>query len=134
MRLLHAGTALFLLLALAGPLGLASPLALDTHVVTSEFPGGYDYTVEEVLVDVEGTLTLTNVDLRAHDVIAVANGPPDNPWCDRYHWRACPLFASRLLGLAEQGPVEGIAQLTPLESYAFYCSTHPWMTGRITAI
>lgn len=123
-----------ILLALALPVTTASPLGADTHVVTSDRPGGFDYVVEEVVVDVGGTLWLTNADLRAHDVVAVADGPSDASWCGRYANRGCPLFASRLLGLAEQGEVEGTDQLTPLQSYEFYCSIHPWMTGTLTAI
>lgn len=123
--------ALFVLLV---PAAFASPAGLDTHAVTADKPGGFDYLVEAVVVDVAGTLTLVNADLRAHDIVAVDDGPADNPWCGRYAYRECPLFASRLLGLGQQGPVEGTEQLTPLESYEFYCSVHPWMTGTLTAI
>ncbi len=116
------------------PLASASPVAVDSHVVTSEKPGGADYLVETVVVDVAGTLTLTNVDLRNHDVVSDANGPETNPWCERYLTRECPLFASPLIGLGEQAEVEGIDQLTPLESYEFHCSIHPWMRGTIIAV
>lgn len=126
--------ALVALAALAAPLAYASPAGLDTHVVSSEKPGGFGYLVTEIVADVAGTLTLVNVDLRAHDVVAFAAGPGDNPWCGRYAPSACPIFASPLIGLGQQAAVEGTEQLTPLERYTFYCSIHPWMTGTLTAI
>lgn len=119
-----------LLVALLAPASLATPLALETHAVTS----ANSYVTREVVVDVAGTLTLLNVDLPAHDIVAVASGPADNPWCGRFAGRACPLFASPLVGLGEQAVVEGTDQLAPLASYDFYCSVHPWMTGTLTAL
>lgn len=119
-----------LLCAMAVPAALATPLGAETHIVTS---AGV-YAPRNVVVDTDGTLWYTNADLRAHDVVAVATGPSDNPWCGRYAAGACPLFASRLLGLGEQGVVEGTHQLTPTDSYAFFCTVHPWMTGTLTAL
>ncbi len=120
--------------ALLVPAAFGSPVGADSHVVTSEKPGGYNYLIDTVVADVSGTLTLTNLDLRSHDVVSYASGPSTNAWCERYQARACPLFASPLIGLGGQGVVEGIDQLTPLESYKFYCSIHPWMTGTLVAV
>lgn len=120
-------------LALLVPTVLASPAALDSYIVSAPGAGGGAYHGETFVTDVAGTLTLVNADLRAHDVVSVAYGPDDNAWCPRYPAGQCPLFASPLLGLAEQGAVEGTEQLTPLTTYSFYCSIHPWMTGTLTA-
>jgi len=123
-----------LILAFLAPAAFASPLGLDTHAAAAPTADGYDYVLDQVVADVAGTLTFTNLDLRAHDVVSDADGPPDNPWCGRFLNRACPLFASPLVGLGGQATVEGTDQLAPLESYAFYCSIHPWMTGTLTAV
>lgn len=135
MRLSHRRLlALPLFLALCVPAAFATPLAAPTFVTTTQGGGSGDYTGDTFVVDVAGTLTLVNADLRAHDVVSVANGPDSNPWCGRYATGDCPLFASRLAPLGGQAVVEGTEQLTPLESYEFYCSLHPWMTGTLIAI
>lgn len=132
------------LLVLLLPLGLASPAALDTHVVAvppSADPstgavglrGGYLNSV--FVVDVAGTLTFTNADITAHDLVSTEDGPADNPWCARFvGHHDCPLFASPLIGLGKQGVVEGTDQLVPGTTYTFYCSIHHWMTGTLVAI
>lgn len=112
------------------PYSTASPLGLATHMTA----GDSEYTVEDAVVDVSGTLTFTNLGLRSHDVVAVADGPSDNPWCGRYVMRGCPLFASPVVDFGGQAAVEGTAALQPLSSYAFYCTLHPWMVGTLTAI
>lgn len=145
---MRPGATLVLLAVLATALpAAATPLALGTVILasvpTASSGGGAGtaggYVLDRAVVDVDGTLTFTNADIRAHDVVSRANGPPTNPWCARHTDRACPLFASPLIGgdpLA--GPasaaVEGTAQLTPLASYPFYCTIHPGMEGTLTTI
>lgn len=126
------------------PVALASAAALDTYVVTvppSADPttgavgtrGGY--LVAAVVADVDGTVTLVNADLSAHDVVSDALGPTDNPWCPRYvGHRFCPLFASPLVGLGGEAVVEGTDQLVPGTTYGFFCSVHSWMTGTLVAV
>lgn len=123
-----------LFLAASVPAAAATPLALDTYAVSTITPGGGGYVPSQVVVDVAGSLTLLNADIRAHDLVAVADGPADNAWCDRYPGRDCPLFASPLAGLGEQAVVEGTEQLAPGDSYEFYCTIHPWMRGTLTAL
>ncbi len=135
--------AIVALLALV-PLGAASPLALASHIVV--VPPGVDpstgsvgtrggYLPGVVVADISGTLTLTNADIAAHDVISDAVGPTDNPWCWRYvGHHPCPLFASPLIGLGKQAKVEGTDQLVPGTAYTFFCSVHHWMTGTLVAI
>lgn len=121
-------------IALAVPAVTASPAALDTHAITYQGEGSGEYLVTQLVVDNAGSLTLTNADLRSHDLVAVDDGPDDKAWCVRYANRGCPLFASPLVGLGGQAQVQGIEGLESLGSYEFYCSIHPWMTGTITVI
>lgn len=138
-----AGVAAAIILCLV-PAVAASPAALTTHIATvppSVDPttgqvgtrGGYAVTV--VVADTAGTLTLTNLDLTAHDLVADELGPTDNPWCPRFvGHHDCPLFASPIAGLGDQVDVEGLAQLEPGTTHEFFCSIHHWMTGTIVAI
>jgi len=125
------------------PVGHASPAALDSQIVT--VPPSIDaahasvgtrggYLVGVVVADVEGTLTLANADITAHDVVADADGPAGKPWCARFRDRPCPLFASPLVGLGGQAAVAGTDELVPLATYTFSCSIHSWMTGTLVAI
>lgn len=118
------------------PFAAATPLGLETQIVASQTADGYDYVPEDYLGDTGGTVVFVNADIRAHDVVATATGPSTNPWCDdrRFVNRPCPLFASDFIRLGASAPVEGIDQLTPLSTYAFFCSVHPWMTGTLTVI
>lgn len=131
--------ALALLCALA-LVAQASPAALDTYVVAippSVDPigtrGGYATLV--VVADTAGTLTLVNADITAHDVVADDPGPGTNAWCTRFAGHGyCPLFASRIVGIAGETPVEGTQALEPGSTYGFHCSIHHWMQGTLVAI
>lgn len=128
-------------LALALPLSGASAVGADTRVAARDVPSaGFQFVPSDVVVDVAGTLTFTNTDLVGHDVVAFDTGPDTNPWCGRYIGD-CPLFASPIVGLGGRTVVEGTDQLPasdPLSAttntYAFFCSVHPWMTGTLTTI
>lgn len=127
--------ALLALLALA-PLAAATPLGLETQIVATQTPQGAQYEPSSSLADTGGRVLFVNADLRAHDVVSVATGPMTNEWCDdhRFRNRPCPLFASGFIRLGETSEVQGIGQLTPLSTYEFFCSIHPWMEGSLTAI
>lgn len=112
------------------PSAVATPLGLATQAVTAF----HAFVVDPLVVDVDGTLTLVNADFSTHDLVADADGPADNAWCGRYTWRGCPLFASPLASLGEEVAVDGTDQLTPLQSYGFHCTLHPFMTGTLTAV
>lgn len=136
-----AGLVVALLFALALPLTNASPVGVPAHVVTREVPGGgFQFVPADLVVDIAGSLTLTNGDLAGHDVVSIENGPESNPWCGRFTWRDCPLFASPIVGLGNQASVEGLDGLEATDPlgetkiYDYYCSIHPWMTGTITTI
>jgi polyvinyl alcohol dehydrogenase (cytochrome) len=67
-----------------------------------------------------GRLSFTSLDLPQHDVVAVDDGPDGQP-----------LFKSRLIGLGETAPVEGLDRVEPGRRYEFYCSIHPNMRGTL---
>ena len=72
------------------------------------------------MTNVGGPLSFVNLDLPAHDVVAEAKAPDGTP-----------LFASRLGGLGEVVPVEGLDRVSAGQSYAFDCSLHPGMRGTL---
>ena len=115
----------------------ATPAELETVVITSEKPGGFDFLIQDVVVDVDGTLTHLNAHLLAHNVISVDEHPTgDAPWCPQFTMagRPCPLFYSALVGNGGTATVQGIDALEPLSSYDFVCQPHPWMTGTLHTI
>lgn len=127
------------------PMVHASPAAIDTTILT--IPPSVDpttgaigtrggYAPIAVVADVAGTLTITNADLTAHDIVSVAPGPADNAWCARFvvGHGYCPLFASPLVGLGRSAVVQGTEQLVPGATYPFFCSVHHWMEGTLVAI
>jgi hypothetical protein len=42
-----------------------------------------------------------------------------------------PLFRSALAGLGESKPIEGLDRVVSGQTYGFYCSIHPGMTGQL---
>ena len=144
MGALGANASLVLLVLAAAPIVVASPAALDTQVVvvppsvdplTGEVGTRGGYATVVAVADTAGTLTIVNADITAHDIISVALGPTDNPWCPRYEGHhPCPLFASPLVGLGKQALVEGIDLLVPGTTYGLYCSVHHWLSGTVVAI
>ena len=67
-----------------------------------------------------GPLNFVNFDVVQHDVVAKENGPDGKPW-----------FKSKLIGLAETAPVEGLERVEAGRTYPFYCSLHPGMQGSL---
>jgi plastocyanin len=67
-----------------------------------------------------GPLSYVNLDVVQHDVVAADKGPDGNP-----------LFRSKLIGLGESAPVEGLDKVKAGQSYAFFCSVHPGMRGTL---
>jgi plastocyanin len=72
------------------------------------------------VTQVGGPLSYTNGDIVQHDVVARDRGPDGGP-----------LFHSRLAGLGEPVPVEGLDRVESGKSYGFYCSLHPGMQGTL---
>jgi polyvinyl alcohol dehydrogenase (cytochrome) len=78
------------------------------------------YATPIVTVPKGGPLSFVNLDPPQHDVTADQKGPDGRP-----------LFASRLGGLGEVVPVEGLDRVESGRSYGFFCSLHPGMRGTL---
>ena len=97
------------------------PLPAGPTVVAG--PGAYvsTYATPAVVMPQGGTLSFVNADVPQHDVTAVTkrNGKP--------------IFNSKLVGLGEVTPVNGVDKLAS-GNYAFYCTIHPGMTGTLAVL
>jgi polyvinyl alcohol dehydrogenase (cytochrome) len=92
-----------------GPAILAGPGASSTT-----------YATPVMATQVGGPLSFANLDLPQHDVVSDQKGPDGGP-----------LFSSRLGGLGEVVPVEGLDRVQSGQTYGFYCSIHPGMRGSL---
>jgi polyvinyl alcohol dehydrogenase (cytochrome) len=78
------------------------------------------YATPVMVTRVGGPMSFVNNDLPQHDVTAVDRGAD-----------GLPLFHSKLIGIGEVAPVEGLNGLQPGRAYGFYCSIHPGMQGTL---
>ena len=78
------------------------------------------YATPVMVTQVGGPLSFMNLDLQQHDVTADDVGPDGKP-----------LFASRLGGLGETVPIEGLDRVESGRQYGFFCSIHPGMRGTL---
>lgn len=122
---------------LLDPLG-GSPL---TGVVTT-VPVN-TYAPDTLVVSRTLGLKYVNVDTARHDVVALEAKRPDGsaPWCGDFEntenpaVHDCPLFWTPLIpGGGSETPVLGLEDTAVGESYAFFCSIHPYMTGTIEVV
>ena len=92
----------------AGATVLAGPGATSTT-----------YATPVMVTSPGGPLSFTNLDIAQHDVTSdqTVDGKP--------------LFSSRLVGLGESTPVDGLDRVESGQSYAFHCSIHPGMRGTL---
>ncbi|MEA2350218.1 MAG: hypothetical protein QOG41_2474 [Thermoleophilaceae bacterium] len=93
----------------AGPSVVAGPGAASTG-----------YATPLMTASKGGSLSFVNLDVVQHDVVAKQKGPD-----------GLPLFRSRLIGLGESAPVEGLDRVQSGTTYDFYCSVHPGMKGQL---
>jgi polyvinyl alcohol dehydrogenase (cytochrome) len=93
----------------AGPSILAGPAAANT---------GYATPVASTRKG--GPLSFVNLDVVLHDVTSDQKGPDGTP-----------LFRSKLIGLGESAPIEGLDKVEPGKQYGFFCSVHPGMRGTL---
>ena len=77
------------------------------------------YATRVVVILKGNRLNYTNLDDVLHDVVSVAKGPSGSA-----------LFSSDIIGLGSTTPVNGIENVAS-GTYQFYCSIHPWMTGKV---
>jgi outer membrane protein assembly factor BamB len=78
------------------------------------------YATPAMTVQKGGSLSFVNLDAPQHDVTADDKAPDGTP-----------LFWSRLGGLGEVVPVEGLDRVETGKSYGFFCSLHPGMRGTL---
>jgi polyvinyl alcohol dehydrogenase (cytochrome) len=92
--------------------------------VTSTIVAGptNSYYTSTVAASRSGSLEFLNLDSNQHDVVSRAAGPD-----------GAPLFRTPLIGNGQRARVEGTGRLTPGETYEFFCTIHPSMTGEVVA-
>ena len=73
-----------------------------------------------MVTQVGGPVSFTNADLPQHDVVSDELAPDGQP-----------LFRSRLSGIGEVVPVEGLDRVQSGRQYGFFCSIHPGMRGTL---
>lgn len=112
----------------AGLLGGAQPpggggggAPIGPSVVAGPGAASTGYATPVMTASKGGPLSFANFDVVQHDVVAKDLGPDGKP-----------LFRSKLIGLAEQAPVEGLDRVESGKQYAFYCSIHPGMQGTLS--
>ncbi len=116
--------------ALAMSALLVAPAA-DASVAAAGPGGTFAGYATPVVVSQQGErLDFTNLDIDAHDIVSDDRATGSEPWCIFHPQGACPLFASKLIGLGETDEVIGVDYLLP-GSYKFICSVHPWMQGTL---
>jgi polyvinyl alcohol dehydrogenase (cytochrome) len=78
------------------------------------------YATPVMVTQPGGPLNFMNMDLPQHDVIADDKGPDGRP-----------LFQSKLSGIGEIAPIEGLDRVKSGQTYGFFCSLHPGMRGSL---
>jgi plastocyanin len=78
------------------------------------------YATPVMATRVGGPLSFVNLDPVAHDVTSDEKGPDGRP-----------LFASKVSGLGEVAPVQGLDRVKSGQTYPFFCSLHPGMRGNL---
>jgi outer membrane protein assembly factor BamB/plastocyanin len=78
------------------------------------------YATPVMVTSVGGPLNFVNFDLPQHDVVSDEKGPDGRA-----------LFQSKLSGLGEIAPVEGLDNVKSGSTYGFFCSLHPGMRGSL---
>jgi plastocyanin len=116
---------------------MAAPASADEWVYASGPAGQSAGFVPPAFVIFEGdTATYRNIDIASHDVRSTEFGP-DRPWCTQFPFNfqsgGCPLFTSRLIGLAGESPIYGIEDAPP-GTHAFICTLHNNMDGILVVL
>jgi plastocyanin len=106
----------FALLAVLAVLALAVPALADEQIQAIPVD---KYTTSDVTIDQGEPLTFKNSDFDAHSVTARKDGSVNGA-----------LFDTGLIGMGEDKFVEGSQYLTTGD-YAFFCTTHDFMTGTL---
>ncbi len=94
-------------------------LPIGGAIVAGPGAASTTYATPVMVTEVGGPLTFVNLDIAQHDVVSRAQGPGG------------PLFRSKLIGLAQTAPVEGLDRVEAGKTYGFYCTIHPGMQGTL---
>jgi plastocyanin len=78
------------------------------------------YATPVMVTRVGGPLSFVNLDPVQHDVTSEEKGPDGRP-----------VFSSKLAGIGEVAPVEGLDRVQSGRTYPFLCSIHPGMRGNL---
>ena len=139
-RLVFVGAACVLLLSgqLAAPVGAELPPGLPVGVQAVSLPGAAiaGYATPVVLAEKNLTVSYTNLDIVPHDFVQDVRadgfaGPKNRPWCKRFKKGKCPMFWSELAGTGQTVQVQGLSATKAGQTYSFYCTIHPGMTGQL---
>ena len=104
---------------LPGAPGLPTP-GSGSAILTGPGAAALGYLTPVMVAEKDGSLSYTNLDVVQHDVVArdrAADGQP--------------VFRSRLAGLGETVPVEGLDRVESGSTYPFFCSLHTNMQGQL---
>ena len=91
------------------------PAAPGSAIVAGPEAQFAGYATRATVASKTGTLTFYNADIVEHDVVSTTPG----------------LFSTPLIGLGQSARVQGVENLTPGNTYTFYCTIHPGMTGTL---
>ena len=104
---------------LAGGGGPGPGLPAGASVVAGPGAASTTYLTPVMVTKPGGPLTFANFDIAEHDVTSdqTVGGTP--------------LFSSKLIGLGQTAPVQGLDKVQSGQSYSFHCSIHPGMHGTL---
>jgi polyvinyl alcohol dehydrogenase (cytochrome) len=106
---------------LAGGGGGPGPVpSVGAAIVAGPGAASTTYATPVMTTQVGGPLSFVNADLPQHDVVSDELAPDGQP-----------LFRSRLSGIGEVVPVEGLDRVQSGRQYGFFCSIHPGMRGTL---
>lgn len=97
-----------------------SGLPAGVPIVAGPGATNTSYATPVAVTEPGGSLSFVNLDIALHDVTAEQRGPDGRP-----------LFHSRLIGLGQSAPVEGLDRVRSGQTYGFFCSIHPGMHGSL---
>jgi hypothetical protein len=118
--------------------GAQVPPGLPIGVQALSLPGAAiaGYATPVVVTAKNLSVSYTNIDIVPHDFVQNVRadgfaGPKNRPWCKRFKKGKCPLFWSELAGIGQTVQVQGLSATKAGETYSFYCTIHPGMTGML---
>jgi len=137
------------------PIGLLAAAAVAIFaaapaeaVVATSF--GHVYAPPVIVVVAGHPATYLNADIDPHDIVATSEAAGQGelpkgarpagsaPWCADYdgplRGMLCPLFWTPVLQTGGAHEILGVSDAVPGETYGFYCTLHPYMTGTLVVV